>query len=118
PHRFTEYRKSLLADFVGRNVVRTNKIAQINLRAWHECIDLDRVSRCDLQRRKFLVFDWKKLIFPDFVPAGAVGYINDLARLGIDELILEAVAGLTVELHKGEPLVARGGMQRDRTGNE
>ena len=56
-----------------------------------------------------LVLDLKILALPDLVAAADILFLDRLAGLGIDLLLLQAIAGLLVDAVEGDPLRARCG---------
>jgi hypothetical protein len=60
-------------------------------------IDFDGPGAFDLHGIDLLVFDDEVLTLRDFEPAGSVLSGHDVAGLGIDVLLLQSVAGFSVD---------------------
>ena len=58
----------------------------------------------DLDRFQFFILDEEELILADLIASPFVFGIHRLARRGIHELLLQAVAGLPVHLPERDPL--------------
>ena len=72
-----------------------------------------------LDRLDLLVLDQEIGVLRIFVSAALVGRLDRLAGDVVDELLAQPIAGLLVELAERHPLAGgRGGIDRDRAGNE
>ena len=77
---------------IGGEVVRGVDIAVVDLTARNELIDFDRPRAFDLHGIDFLVFNNEVLAFRNLIPARCVFSGDNVAGLGIDVLLLQAVA--------------------------
>ena len=97
-NRVTDDRKGILADLtIGRDVVRRFNVALVDLDFRHKLINVDGASAFDLNGVKFLVLNSEVLAFGNFIAARCVLPGNHLARFGIHILLLQSVAGLSIE---------------------
>jgi hypothetical protein len=65
------------------------------------------VAALDLERLDFFVLDLEIDVLLDLVAFDDVGALNILGGLGIDFFVLDAVAGVAVELIEGDALRTR-----------
>ena len=108
-HRFADHGERLAADLiVRRDVIGAVVVALVDLRARHEAVDVDGVVALDFERFDLLVLDLDVDALVDLVAADLVGRVDHLARLVVDQLLAQAVAGLLVDLPERHPLGARG----------
>ena len=119
-HRVADDREGFLSDVVIRDdVVGTVVEALVDLHRRHETIDFDRVLALDLQGLDLVVLDLDVDALVDLVAAPLVGGVHRLARLLIDQLLAQAIAGFLVDLAERDALGRCGGrIHRNRAGNQ
>src|SRR6516165_10537778 len=89
-------RKRLQLNLVSwRDKIRAIGIAIINLGSRHETVDLDGVSALDLDLLDLVVLNVEVLL-PNFIAADDRLFLDDLARFGVNQLLLKPVAGFLV----------------------
>ena len=82
-------------------------------------IDFDGAGAFDLDGVKFLVLDNEILSFGDLIPTRYVLPGNNIARFGIHILLLQSVAGLSIEPIEADFFAeGRGGIKGNRTRDE
>jgi hypothetical protein len=86
------------------NIVRGVEIDRIDLVAVDEARKVDDLRAFDLQGLQLLVADQHILIAVMFVSLGDLRPFDDLARLAVDQLLLQPVAGLRVDLVEADAL--------------
>jgi hypothetical protein len=112
--------KDFAADFaVGRDVIRAVEVTLIDFRAWHEAVDVDRMSALDLDGFELFLVDFDEPAFADLVAPPFVFPVDDLAGLLIDHLLPQPVAGSLVDLVEvGFLGLSQGGKKLDRASHE
>src|SRR6202022_2223182 len=119
-HGLSDHRKGLLPDRLVRSyIIRTVEVALVDLRPRYEAIDFDHVSALDLDCFQLRIVHENVLALGQLVAPALVLRADRLARLFIDELLAQTIAGDLVDLAKSDALSRRGcGMQGDRAGDE
>ena len=74
------------------------------------------MAALDLDFFEFLILDLDIFAFPDFIAARDVFLVDRLLGFGIDEKLLQAVAGLPVEAVKRDLFAGRGGRIQAQSG--
>src|SRR6185295_12064732 len=96
-HRIANDRKRLLTDLIFRGqIIGCVAVTIVDCRFRHEALDIDRARTIDRDAGKLVVFDDHILILADGITFDLIIDFNDVARLAIDHLTLEAVAGRPV----------------------
>ena len=115
-HRLADHAKSLDRDLAVRiNVVRRVEIERIDVVALDEAVEVDRLRRLDPERLQLVIGDDDILVPLIFEALDHVAALDRLAGLGVDQLLLHAVAGFGVELVQADVLrLARRRGQIDR----
>ena len=103
----------------GTKIVGTDQIPRVDLAAVDELIDLDGSRRFQRDVLEFLLRHLDEGVGVDLVALDDVLVGDLLAGVGVDLGVLDAVAGLPVELVEGDLFgFRRGRIERDRTGDE
>ena len=103
----------------GTQVVGTDQIARIDLAAVDELVDLDGARRFQRDVLELLLRHLDEGVGVDLVALDDVLVGDLLAGIGVHLGVLDAVAGLPVELVERDLFgLRRGRIQRDRTGDE
>src|SRR5436305_13088283 len=104
---------------VGRDVVRAVEVPLVDLVTRDKAVDLDGMVALDLNGFQLFRFDLDIFALAHFVAAPLLVALDDVAGLGVDHLLLQAVAGLLVDHMEARLLDAGGGrIQHDRAGHE
>jgi len=94
-----DHREGVVPDLAVRTqVIEADQISRINLAAVDELVDLDRPRRFQRDVFEFLLRHFDEGIGVDLVPLDDVLVGDLLARVGVDLCVLDAVAGLPVQL--------------------
>ena len=115
--RLADHCEGLLADFAVRHhVVRAVEVDLIDLFPRHELVDLDHPLALDGNRFQLLGGKLEVFALADLIALDDVGGLHLVAALGVDLAVLDAVAGILVELMEAD-FLALGGrrIQGDRT---
>ena len=97
-HSVADDGEGVLADLVvGHKVVRRIEIALVDLRARHEAVDVDRMLALDGDVLELVVLDQHIIAFADLVASRYVRRLDQVAGVLVDELLLEAMAGLAID---------------------
>jgi hypothetical protein len=117
---FADDGEGVVADLsVRHQVVGTDQIPRVDFAAVDELVDLDGSGRFKRDVLELLLRHLDEGIGVDLVPLDDVLVGDLLAGVGVDLGVLDAVAGLPVELIEGDLFGFRGGrIKRDRTGDE
>ena len=103
----------------GTQVVGTDQIARIDLAAVDELVDLDGPRQFQRDVLELLLRHLDEGVGVDLVALDDVLVGDLLAGVGVDLGVLDAVAGLPVELVERDLFgFRRGRIERDRTGDE
>jgi hypothetical protein len=115
-----DHREGVVADLaVGHEIIGADQIARIDLGAVDELVDLDGARRFQRDVLEFFLRHLDEGVGVDLVALHDVLVGDFLAGVGIDLGVLDAVAGLPVELVEADLLgFRRGRIERDRTGDE
>src|SRR5439155_23693091 len=93
--------------------------ARIDSRAPDEPVEVARVPAVHLNGFEFVGLDLDVDALVDFVTPALILGLDRLARLFVDQLLTQAIAGLLVDLPKRDALGRRGGgTESDRTRDE
>ena len=114
--RFADHRERLLPDLAIRHdVIGIVEIELVDLLARHELVDLDRALALDRDRFQLFRLELEVLALADLVALDDVGRLDLVAGVGIDLAILDAMAGVLVELVEADLFALAGrGKERDR----
>jgi hypothetical protein len=117
---FPDHREGVVADLaVGPQVVRTDQVTGVDLLALDKLVDFDGARGFQRELLKLLLGHLDELILVEHVALDDIVVRHLLAGVGVHLGVLDAMAGLPVELVERDLLALRGGrVQRDRTGDE
>ena len=115
-----DHRECVMADLaVGPQVVGPDEVAGVDLVAVDELVDLNGAGGFQCNVFELLLRDLNEGVFVERVALDDVLVGDFLACVGVHLQVLDAVAGLPVELVERDLLALRGGrVQRDRTRDE
>ena len=119
-HRLADHREGLLGHLaVGCQIVGAVEVDPVDLGGRHEGLDLQRLGALDLERLEVAVLDQDVLALGDLVALDAIGRVDRLAAHRIDQVLLQAIAGLAVQRVERHALRRRGRVvERDAAGDE
>ena len=119
-HRFADHAKGLGGELAIRiHVIAGIEVHRIDFVAVDKALKVDNLRRFDLQGLKFIVVDRHIAAALVLVPFDDLVAVDDLAGLGVYELLLHAVAGRAVELIEPDAFrLGRGGDQGNRAADE
>ena len=119
-HRFADHAEGFGRELAIRiHVIGDIEVDRIDFVAVDKAFEVDDLRRLDLQCFQLIVVD-------RYIPAALVlepfddlVAVDDLAGLGVDELLLHAIAGRAVELIEPDAFrLGRGGDQGNRAADE
>ena len=119
-HRLADDGEGLGADLVvGRDVIIFVQIDFVHFAARHEGFDVDGVRALQRHLVELLVLDQHVLALLDLIALDAVLLLDRLLGLGIDHLVVDAIAGLLVDDVEADALARGGrGIERNRARNQ
>src|SRR5215831_3584274 len=101
------------------DVIGFVEIDAVDFRHRDELLDVDGVRAFQGDVVELVVVDQDVLAFFDFIALDAILRLDLLARLGIDNLVADAVSGLAVDDVEADALAgAGGGVERHRAGDQ
>ena len=117
--RVADDAESLLTDFaIGDDVVGPVDVEIVDLRARNELVDADCPGRLHLDRLQVFVGDLDVTV-ARLVPLHDLVGLHHIARLGVDSLYLDAMAGRLIDLVEADLFGLRsGGVEQDRARHE
>jgi hypothetical protein len=93
--------------------------AYVDLIAWHELIDVDRVVRLQRDVVELVLGDFEVGVGVDLVALDDILAIDVFASFGVDPLILDPVSSLAVDLVERDLFGVRGRRKQcDRTSHQ
>ena len=119
-HGLADDRERFLPHAVGRgDVIGAVVKALVDLRRGDEAVDVDGMPALHLDGFELVIIDLDIDTFVDLVASALVFGLDRLARLFIDELLAQPIAGLFVDLPKRDALGRRSrGTKRNGTRDE
>ena len=104
-HRLADHRKCFLPDLIVRyDVIGAIEVPLVNLLAWNERVDFDRVVALDCDGVEFIVVHRDVNVLRVLIPAPLVEALDWLARDLVDQLLPQPIAGFLVDLSKRDSL--------------